>query len=109
MSAPRSCPRCRPREIGLPDYWAYSWYGVFGPVGLRREIVTRTAAAVEQARSDAAIQAGFEQMGTPAMRGSTSERFAEFVRTENATWAPLVRSLGITGSRRHRGVLTRRP
>jgi tripartite-type tricarboxylate transporter receptor subunit TctC len=84
------------REIGLPDYKAYSWYGVFGPAGLPREIVTRMAAAVEQALADPTIQARFEQMGTPAMRGYTPERFAEFVRTENATWATLVRSLGIT-------------
>ncbi|WP_439578255.1 Bug family tripartite tricarboxylate transporter substrate binding protein [Elioraea sp.] len=84
------------REIGLPDYRAYSWYGVFGPAGLPQPIVARMAAAVEQALSDPVIQQRFEQMGTPAMRGYTPERFAAFVRSENATWAPLVRSLGIT-------------
>lgn len=84
------------REVGLPDYKAYSWYGVFGPAGLPREVVARMAEAVDQALSDPAIQARFEQMGTPAMRGYTPERFAEFVRTENATWVPLVKSLGIT-------------
>ncbi len=84
------------RALGLPDYKAYSWHGVFGPAGLPRKSVTRMAAAVEAPLSDPIIQARFEQMGTPAMRGCTPERFAEFVRTENATWAPLVRSLGIT-------------
>lgn len=84
------------REVGLPDYKAYSWYGVFGPAGLPAAIVARMAEAVDQALSDPAIQARFEEMGTPAMRGYTPDRFAEFVRTENATWAPLVRSLGIT-------------
>jgi tripartite-type tricarboxylate transporter receptor subunit TctC len=83
-------------EIGLPDYKAYSWYGVFGPARLPAEIVDRMAAAVDQALADPTIQARFEEMGTPAMRGYTPARFAEFVRTENATWAPLVRSLGIT-------------
>jgi hypothetical protein len=29
------------------------------------------------------------------MRGWTPERFATYVREENATWAPLVRSLNI--------------
>lgn len=84
------------REVGLPDYKAYSWYGVFGPAGLPRAIVARMAEAVEHALSDPAIQARFEEMGTPAMRGYTPDRFAEFVRSENATWAPLVKSLGIT-------------
>ncbi|WP_237214428.1 Bug family tripartite tricarboxylate transporter substrate binding protein [Falsiroseomonas oryziterrae] len=83
------------REAGLPDYKAYSWYGFFGPAGLPRAIVERMAAATEQALSDPAIARRFEEMGTPAMRGWTPDRFAAFVREENATWAPLVRSLNI--------------
>ena len=83
-------------EIGLPDYKAYSWYGVFGPAGLPAGIVDRMAAVVDQALADPTIQARFEEMGTPVLRGYTPARFAEFVRSENATWAPLVKSLGIT-------------
>lgn len=83
------------REAGLPDYKAYSWYGFFGPAGLPRPIVDRMAAAVEQALSDPTISRRFEEMGTPAMRGWTPDRFAAYVREENATWVPLVRSLNI--------------
>jgi tripartite-type tricarboxylate transporter receptor subunit TctC len=83
------------REAGMPDYKAYSWFGFFGPPGLPRHIVDRMAAAVEQAVSDPAMIARFEQAGTPVMRGWTPERFAAFVREENAMWAPLVRSLNI--------------
>ena len=83
------------REAGVPDFRAYSWYGFFGPAGLPRPTVERMAAAVEQALADPAIAARFEEMGTPAMRGYTPERFAAFVREEVAYWVPLVRSLGI--------------
>jgi tripartite-type tricarboxylate transporter receptor subunit TctC len=83
------------REAGMPDYKAYSWYGFFGPAGLPRPIVERMAQAVETVLSDPAISRRFEEMGTPAMRGWTPERFATYVREENATWAPLVRSLNI--------------
>lgn len=83
------------REAGMPDYKAYSWYGFFGPAGLPRPIVDRMAAAVEQALSDPTISRRFEEMGTPAMRGWTPDRFAAYVREENATWVPLVRSLNI--------------
>jgi tripartite-type tricarboxylate transporter receptor subunit TctC len=83
------------REAGVPDYKAYSWYGFFGPAGLPRPIVERMAAAVEQALADPTIARRFEEMGTPAMRGWTPDRFAAFVREENASWAPLVRSLNI--------------
>lgn len=83
------------REAGMPDYKAYSWYGFFGPPGLPRPIVERMAAAVEQALSDPTISRRFEEMGTPAMRGWSPDRFAGYVRDENASWAPLVRSLNI--------------
>ncbi|WP_270934494.1 Bug family tripartite tricarboxylate transporter substrate binding protein [Falsiroseomonas oryzae] len=83
------------REAGMPDYKAYSWFGFFGPPGLPRHIVDRMAAAVEQAVSDPAMIRRFEEAGTPVMRGWTPERFAAFVREENAMWAPLVRSLNI--------------
>jgi tripartite-type tricarboxylate transporter receptor subunit TctC len=83
------------REAGMPDYKAYSWYGIFGPAGLPRPIVDRMAQALETVLSDATIIRRFEEMGTPAMRGWTPDRFAEYVRQENATWVPLVRSLNI--------------
>jgi tripartite-type tricarboxylate transporter receptor subunit TctC len=83
------------REAGMPDYKAYSWYGVFGPAGLPRPIVDRMATAIETVLSDPAIATRFEQMGTPAMRGWSPARFADYVKEEHATWVPLVRSLGI--------------
>jgi tripartite-type tricarboxylate transporter receptor subunit TctC len=83
------------REAGMPDYKACSWYGIFGPAGMPRPIVERMAAAVETALSDPAISRRFEEMGTPAMRGWSPERFSQHVRDEHATWVPLVRSLGI--------------
>lgn len=84
------------REVGLPDFRAYSWYGVFGPAGLPAAIVARMAHAVDRALADAEVAARLEQMGTPALRGHTPESFAAFVRRENAHWAALVRSLGIS-------------
>jgi tripartite-type tricarboxylate transporter receptor subunit TctC len=82
-------------EIGLPDYKAYSWYGFFAPAGTPRPIIDRMAAATEQALSDPAVLARFEELGTPAMRGYTPDRFAEYVRQEVAYWVPRVRALGI--------------
>ncbi|MGG5809114.1 Bug family tripartite tricarboxylate transporter substrate binding protein [Falsiroseomonas sp. CW058] len=83
------------REAGIPDFKSYSWYGIFGPAGMARPIVDRMAQALETVLSDATIARRFEEMGTPAMRGWTPDRFAAFVREENATWVPLVRSLNI--------------
>lgn len=82
-------------EAGFPGYKAYSWYGFFGPAGTPQHIVDRMAAATEQALADPAINGRFEEMGTPAMRGYTPARFAQFVRDEIDLWEPAVRALGI--------------
>ena len=82
------------REAGLGDYQAYSWYGIYGPAGTPRPIVDRLAAAIDQALGDPAIHQRLEDMGTPAMRGWTPERFARYLRTEIDLWVPLVRASG---------------
>lgn len=81
-------------EVGLPDYKAYSWYGIFGPANLPEPIVTRMNAAIEQALSDPVLSARFNDMGTPPMRGWTPQRFAQYVADEVVAWAPLVRASG---------------
>lgn len=82
-------------EAGLPEYRAYSWYGFFAPAGTPRGIVERMAAATEEALADPQVSARFEELGTPAMRGFTPDRFAAYVREEVAYWVPRVRALGI--------------
>jgi tripartite-type tricarboxylate transporter receptor subunit TctC len=82
-------------EAGLPDYKAYSWYGFFAPAGTPRAIVERMAEATEQALADPIVQARYDELGTPAMRGFTPDRFAAYVRDEVAYWVPRVRALGI--------------
>ena len=81
-------------EVGLGDYKAYSWYGLFGPAATPKLVVERLAAAVEEALSDPAIQTRFNELGTPAMRGFTPERFGQYVRDEIDIWGPLVRASG---------------
>lgn len=82
-------------EAGIRDYKAYSWYGFFGPAGISPAIVERFAAAVDLTLGDSMIHQRLEAMGTPAMRGWTPARFAQYVRDEIDHWEPLVRSLGI--------------
>jgi tripartite-type tricarboxylate transporter receptor subunit TctC len=81
-------------EAGLPDYKAYSWYGLFGPAGVPRAVVDRLAAAVDRALADPAVAARLEELGTPGMRGWNPDRFARYVAEEIETWVPLVRASG---------------
>ncbi|MBX9592990.1 MAG: tripartite tricarboxylate transporter substrate binding protein, partial [Roseomonas sp.] len=82
------------REIGLGEFKAYSWYGIYAPGGTPRPIVDRMAAAIELALSDPTISRRFDDMGTPAMRGWTPDRFSDFLRSEIDLWVPLVRAPG---------------
>jgi tripartite-type tricarboxylate transporter receptor subunit TctC len=82
------------REVGLGDYKAYSWYGIYAPAGTPQPIVRKMAAAIEQALSDPGVARRFDEMGTPAMRGWTPERFADFLKSEIDLWVPLVRASG---------------
>lgn len=82
------------REVGLGDYKAYSWYGIYAPAATPQPIVRKMARAIEQALSDPAISRRFDEMGTPAMRGWTPERFADFLKSEIELWVPLVRASG---------------
>ncbi len=83
-------------EVGLPGFKAYSWYGIFGPPNLPRPIVDRLWRAIDQALGEAEVLARFNEMGTPAMRGYSPERFAQYVRDEIALWVPIVRASGAT-------------
>jgi len=82
------------REVGLGDYKAYSWYGIYGPAGTPAPIVTRMAEAIDQALGDPTINARFDDMGTPAMRGWSPQRFHDFLLREIDLWVPLVRASG---------------
>lgn len=81
-------------EAGLQDYKAYSWYGLFAPSGTPAPIVSRMAAAVDQALANPTINARLDELGTPGMRGWTPERFAQYVQDEIALWGPLTRASG---------------
>ncbi|MBV8534684.1 MAG: tripartite tricarboxylate transporter substrate binding protein, partial [Alphaproteobacteria bacterium] len=83
-------------EVGLKGYKAYSWYGIFGPAKLASSIVERMAAAIGQALADPIIGQRLDEMGTPAMRGYTPERFARYVAAEIDVWVPIVEASGAT-------------
>jgi tripartite-type tricarboxylate transporter receptor subunit TctC len=83
-------------EVGLPGYKAYSWYGIFGPAGLPRAVVERMNAAINEALRDTTINQRLDEMGTPAMRDYTPERFAQYVKDEVDLWVPIVKASGAT-------------
>lgn len=82
------------KEAGFPGYEVLSWYGVVAPAGTPREIVTRLNSELVKimrspAGSERIVAAGFDTMS------STPEQFAEFIKTEIARGARIIKAAGI--------------
>jgi tripartite-type tricarboxylate transporter receptor subunit TctC len=83
-------------EVGLPNFKAYSWFGLAGPAATPQPVVDRLSDAVAQCLADPALSRRFEELALPPMRGYTPARFGDYIKAEIDTWVPIVRSLGIT-------------
>lgn len=82
------------KESGFPGYEVLSWYGVVAPAGTPRDIVNRlNSELVKIMKSpqgrERIVAAGFDTMT------STPEQFAEFIKTEIARGARLIKAAGI--------------
>lgn len=80
-------------ESGLPGYDHTSWYGVFAPAGVPREIIARLNSAIAKAMNARDIREMLARDGLEPLV-NTSEAFAALVRTEIAQNAKLIKASG---------------
>jgi tripartite-type tricarboxylate transporter receptor subunit TctC len=81
-------------ESGLPGFEMVSWYGVWGPAKLPKELAQRISAEVAKAiRSPLASQRLGEQ-GFQAV-GSTPEEFEAYIKSEVSKYAQIVKDANI--------------
>ena len=82
-------------ESGLPGYQATAWFGLFGPAGMPRDIVTKIDAEIMQIFSDPAFRARFlDPQMFESMAGPPHE-FAAFIRAERDKWAKVIHAANI--------------
>lgn len=77
-------------EQGLPGVQSIGFQGIVGPAGMPREIVERLAAGLGQVLAMPEVQAKFAAAGAE-VHYQGPDAFADFVKTDNAKWAKLVR------------------
>ena len=82
------------REAGLPDYKAYSWFGLFGPAGTPEPIVRKLNAAARAAVTEPATAQKLRELEMPPLEQNSPEEFAKFLQAELDLWVPLVRASG---------------
>jgi tripartite-type tricarboxylate transporter receptor subunit TctC len=81
-------------ESGFPGFEMLSWYGVWGPPALPRDIVNRLAAEVTKAVKSPEMQEKLASQGF-LPKGSTAPEFAAYVRDEIAKYAKIVKDANI--------------
>lgn len=82
-------------EKGIRGFEVTNWYSVMGPKGLPREIVARIDDAVRRAMNDPEVRGKLEPQGVQFGGPQTPEAFREFIRTENAKYARMVKELNV--------------
>jgi tripartite-type tricarboxylate transporter receptor subunit TctC len=77
-------------EAGVPGYVADNWWGLAAPAGLPAPLVEKLYAASQAALKSPELQAQFEREGAAPVAMTTAE-FGEYVKTEIAKWARVVK------------------
>lgn len=82
-------------EAGLPGYEVTSWYGVFAPAAVPRNLVTKLNGDIAAILDTTDMKQRLEKLGAePAPQ--SPEAFAGFVQAEISKWAKVVKASGAT-------------
>jgi tripartite-type tricarboxylate transporter receptor subunit TctC len=79
----------------LPGYESNTWFGLFGPAGVRPEIVNRVNAAALQALADPEVKDKLLRLGIEPI-GSSPMQFATMLSAESAKWKKIISERKIT-------------
>jgi tripartite-type tricarboxylate transporter receptor subunit TctC len=84
-------------EAGLPGLYAAGWFGLFGPRGLPKEVVTKLNGAMVSALADPKVQARLAELGLDlaSKDQQTPEGLATFLKAETDKWWPVIRAANI--------------
>ena len=80
-------------EAGLPDLYASSWYGLMGPAGMPPTIVNKLNAELNEALRSPEVQKRMHDLGAE-IGGGTPAEFANFIQSEIARYAEIVKRSG---------------
>ena len=84
-------------ESGVPGFEVTSWYAFFGPSKLPKEIVNRIHADIGRVAAEPEFHERLVREGGYP-EPMTLENFAQFIRTDSARWAKVIRAGNITAN-----------
>jgi tripartite-type tricarboxylate transporter receptor subunit TctC len=81
-------------EGGYPGFNANIWFGMVGPAKMPAPLVARINSDVNKVLAMPDVIARLEEFGAED-GGGTPQRFATFIRSEQAKWAQLIKAKNI--------------
>lgn len=90
-------PEVPPIADSVPGYEVVGWYGLVGPSGMPREIITKFNAEISRMLGVAEIRERFLREGAEPI-GGTPESFSAFLARDQAKWARVIKAAGIRPS-----------
>ena len=81
-------------ELGIKDYEAIGWFGMFAPSGVPVAVIEQLSAEIAKSMQTPAVRDRALQEGATPV-GNTPAQFDRFVRDETAKWLRFIRDAGI--------------
>ncbi|MDM0002645.1 tripartite tricarboxylate transporter substrate binding protein [Variovorax sp. J22P240] len=81
-------------DSGFPGFDAASWYGLAGPRSMPAAMVRRMNEDINQVLAQPDVADKLEQFGAEDAGGS-SQKFADFIVSENTKWARVIKDAGV--------------
>lgn len=82
------------QEQGVPGFECYTWNAILAPAKTPAPVVMVLSGAIRKALSDPVILKRLQDAGVDPTPDSTPEKLAEFIKTELAKWAPIIKASG---------------
>jgi tripartite-type tricarboxylate transporter receptor subunit TctC len=85
-------------EVGMPELMIENWYGMIAPAGTPPAIVAELNRITTTALADPGVKEKLAAQGMTAV-GDTPEHFREFIGSEIAKWAKVIKDAGVVTSK----------
>ncbi|MBF5002685.1 Bug family tripartite tricarboxylate transporter substrate binding protein [Diaphorobacter caeni] len=83
-------------ESGLPGYSSVTWFGVYGPAGMKPELAAKINAAFNKAIQNPEVAAALAKLGAEPAKAGTPAQFHSMVKADSARWAKVIKDNHIT-------------
>jgi tripartite-type tricarboxylate transporter receptor subunit TctC len=78
-------------EAGYPGFEVTSWYAIFGPTGMPRDVTVKLSSEIHKAVTQTDLRERLQGLGTTPI-GSTPQELAAFQRADIERWTKVVKT-----------------